>query len=197
MKRCKGCDGQKPLEAFPREARNRDGRAGKCKACLAAHGVTYYQSNRKRIRERDRQYYIANAERIKARAREDYESNRAARQETRRLYHARNWSAIYEARGNYYREKNRSYYRNHPEKWLNYNGRRRAALAEASPEVEAWIGYLLGQPCAYCGDTEQIEIDHVVPLARGGTHEIANLVAACFTCNRGKGSKLLDEWRAA
>lgn len=30
-------------------------------------------------------------------------------------------------------------------------------------------------------------LDHVIPLARGGTHEPANVRTACFLCNSIKG----------
>ena len=54
---------------------------------------------------------------------------------------------------------------------------------------------LYSSSCAYCGATEDITLDHVVPLKRGGSHGIGNLVAACRTCNSSKGAKLLVEWR--
>lgn len=45
--------------------------------------------------------------------------------------------------------------------------------------------------CRYCGlhapDTE-LRVDHVVPVALGGTDEPGNLVAACEPCNSGKTS---------
>lgn len=37
-------------------------------------------------------------------------------------------------------------------------------------------------------------VDHVVPLARGGTHDLDNLVLACMGCNCRKGVR---EWKAA
>ena len=45
--------------------------------------------------------------------------------------------------------------------------------------------------CQYCGaraPNVQLVVDHVIPVAHGGTNEPANLVAACFACNAGKGS---------
>ena len=39
-----------------------------------------------------------------------------------------------------------------------------------------------------------MSIDHVVPLSRGGKHEIENLLPACRSCNSSKGAKLLEEW---
>lgn len=52
--------------------------------------------------------------------------------------------------------------------------------------------------CAYCDDrAEHLEIDHVLPLARGGRHAIGNLLPACRKCNRSKHDHLLVEWRNA
>lgn len=33
-------------------------------------------------------------------------------------------------------------------------------------------------------------VDHVVPLAKGGSDDPGNLALACFHCNRGKGDRL-------
>jgi hypothetical protein len=50
--------------------------------------------------------------------------------------------------------------------------------------------------CTYCGTRGvRLECDHVIPVARGGTHDESNLVTACFTCNRSKRDKTPDEWR--
>jgi 5-methylcytosine-specific restriction endonuclease McrA len=36
--------------------------------------------------------------------------------------------------------------------------------------------------CHYCGDTAN-EVDHIVPLKRGGSDDTDNLVACCRSCN--------------
>jgi 5-methylcytosine-specific restriction endonuclease McrA len=36
----------------------------------------------------------------------------------------------------------------------------------------------------------ECHVDHVVPLARGGTHTRDNLATACPSCNISKGTKL-------
>jgi hypothetical protein len=42
--------------------------------------------------------------------------------------------------------------------------------------------------CRYCHRTGvPLEVDHVIPLYRGGTNDDSNLVASCRDCNRGKG----------
>ena len=42
--------------------------------------------------------------------------------------------------------------------------------------------------CAYCGDTERLEVDHIKPWSKGGTHTRTNLQALCCRCNRIKGA---------
>ena len=54
--------------------------------------------------------------------------------------------------------------------------------------------------CYYCQKAVAItgfELDHLVPLARGGRHDVTNFVLACQFCNRSKGTKLLHEWRGS
>jgi 5-methylcytosine-specific restriction endonuclease McrA len=45
-----------------------------------------------------------------------------------------------------------------------------------------------GYACHYCHRTNvALEVDHVVPLYKGGTNDDSNLVAACHDCNHSKG----------
>lgn len=55
-----------------------------------------------------------------------------------------------------------------------------------------------GFRCAYCGCTalaEGLQVDHVVPVAGGGSDDPANLITACTSCNQGKSDVPLDESR--
>ncbi len=48
--------------------------------------------------------------------------------------------------------------------------------------------------CIYCGSKPPsvvLEIDHLLPVSKGGTNSIDNLVCSCFNCNRGKSNKEL------
>lgn len=60
-----------------------------------------------------------------------------------------------------------------------------------------------GFVCSYCGcemdlvsDDHQVSVDHVVPLARGGTNDITNLVLCCRHCNTQKASMTVEQWTA-
>lgn len=52
-----------------------------------------------------------------------------------------------------------------------------------------------GFQCAYCGAVPPkvvLEVDHIIPVSKGGKNEKTNLVTACFDCNRGKSNKDLS-----
>ncbi|XP_057543037.1 uncharacterized protein LOC130821343 isoform X1 [Amaranthus tricolor] len=47
--------------------------------------------------------------------------------------------------------------------------------------------------CQYCKSTNNLTIDHVIPVSQGGEWEWENLVTACAKCNSKKGHKTLEE----
>ena len=51
-----------------------------------------------------------------------------------------------------------------------------------------------GYRCVYCGSTDNLTIDHVVPQCKGGPTDAANCRTACLPCNQAKGSLSLDEF---
>ena len=60
--------------------------------------------------------------------------------------------------------------------------------------------YLLAKwdhACAYCGATEvPLNLDHIVPRARGGSNRVSNLACACIPCNEEKGARPVEEFLA-
>lgn len=53
-----------------------------------------------------------------------------------------------------------------------------------------------GNTCRYCGASApdvKLTVDHVVPVALGGSDDPSNLVAACVDCNAGKTSTAPDQ----
>jgi 5-methylcytosine-specific restriction endonuclease McrA len=54
-------------------------------------------------------------------------------------------------------------------------------------------------PCHWCGcqtEKDGRQVDHRIPIAKGGEHTAGNLVIACTPCNLQKGALLPDEFRA-
>lgn len=42
--------------------------------------------------------------------------------------------------------------------------------------------------CAFCGDTENLQLDHIIPIAKGGKTELGNVQILCAFCNQSKGT---------
>ena len=73
--------------------------------------------------------------------------------------------------------------------WLAINqAKRRGAPGKASrTQLLARIDYY-GGCCYLCREAPWEHVDHVIPLARGGTNWPANLRPACASCNLSKGA---------
>lgn len=51
--------------------------------------------------------------------------------------------------------------------------------------------------CQYCGRRPpeiELVVDHLLPVAEGGTDDFENLVASCADCNSGKSAKLIEKF---
>ncbi|BCJ41662.1 hypothetical protein GCM10010168_53400 [Actinoplanes ianthinogenes] len=97
----------------------------------------------------------------------------------------------------------------HPYRWKRDPAKRRAyaearralqrGASEAEPVVRAVVFERDAWTCGLCDepinpdlrfpDRWSASIDHVVPLARGGSHTLDNLQAAHLTCNTSKGAR--------
>ena len=52
--------------------------------------------------------------------------------------------------------------------------------------------------CAYCGcelPYEKMQVDHIVPIHRGGINELDNMLPACRSCNHYKSTMTLEDFR--
>jgi 5-methylcytosine-specific restriction endonuclease McrA len=87
----------------------------------------------------------------------------------------------------------------HPDLRLEISRRRRAREAGAAGNFtnREWLELLArhNRRCAYCGVEAQLQADHRVPLSRGGTHDIENILPACGPCNRRKAALSESEFR--
>ena len=50
-----------------------------------------------------------------------------------------------------------------------------------------------GNKCAYCGQSRELTLDHVIPKSRGGKTNWDNLITACKRCNGRKGNDTPEE----
>lgn len=54
-----------------------------------------------------------------------------------------------------------------------------------------------GHRCAYCGCDGKMQMDHVVPISKGGSHSVGSIVPACKRCNVSKHAKPAETWYRA
>lgn len=48
-----------------------------------------------------------------------------------------------------------------------------------------------GYKCVSCGTSEDLSVDHIHPVSRGGSNDMANLQTMCMPCNMSKGAKIV------
>lgn len=67
--------------------------------------------------------------------------------------------------------------------------------ALAGYEAREYLLAKWGRECCYCGAKDApLNIEHIVPKAKGGTNRISNLAIACIPCNTKKGAKSIEEF---
>ena len=201
-KTCSKCKTEKPIEAFSRHRRYKDGRKYQCKVCCSAdfkawrakgdnaekqrlyaktYNPGYYQENQEVIKVQVGEYREAHPEEVAAAKRASWDKN----------------PEQYKATIAEWREAN-------PEKVKGYaftqKGRREDRTASATIPGEAPTPLDLKMIlidhknlCYVCGDPWE-HWDHVTPVSRGGLHHRSNLRPMCAPCNLSKGAKTLKEW---
>lgn len=92
-----------------------------------------------------------------------------------------------------------AYRKTHPDvnrvRWQNR--RAREVSSEGRHSAAEWRALVeqYGGCCAYCGAATEMTEDHRVPLARGGTNDIENIIPACLPCNCRKHTMTEREFR--
>lgn len=146
----------------------------------------YYQNNKEAIKAHVKEYtkrtgyrYKINdeqRERSNARARAWYEGNKQIVKDRAKLWKKAN------------KEKVRANTR-------DYVSRKANAVGRYSTKDYIRLLRRNLNKCYYCHEKEANSIDHVLPLSRGGTNYIGNIVPACGSCNYSKGPRTLTEWK--
>lgn len=177
MKICSKCKAEKPVSEFVKDRRATDGLKHDCKQCKR----DYHKENAEIISDSMRKYYKANLDSISQHKRGYYKANIDSFAMRGREYHKANPD------NSTMRARNR---------------RARLACAEGSHSVSdvlAIFNHQLGM-CASCKNklfktgSKKYHVDHVMPLALGGSNWPANLQCLCPSCNLSKGAKHPAEW---
>ena len=69
-------------------------------------------------------------------------------------------------------------------------------LCEQGLPLNEWkqVLKIFNNECAYCGEKDGLEQEHIIPLIKGGKYEIGNIIPACRHCNASKKDKELVAW---
>lgn len=160
------------------------------RAANAEREKAYREARRELHKAQNAAWYAANRERILARVKANSQANREHILAYQAEYYAEHTEKV-KATVAAYRAAN-------PEKKAHLENRRRARKANNGGshtlEQRREKFELLGNVCMYCGEDKKLTVDHKIPLARGGTDCILNIVPACRSCNSKKNAKTAREF---
>lgn len=207
MKRCIKCGNLLPLDCFHRDAHRKDGHMSSCKECEKLRWSQCSQERKEQRRKRMAEHYQTHKEQITKRQNQ----YREAHKEEDVQYRQKNKAKIAEYKAQYAKEhatqiaEYKAQYRQTETGRLlrrsaNHRRRAREKASSNSFTAQQFQEQIKRQKnkCYYCGKRpkkgKQWHVEHVIPLSRGGSNTIDNIVASCPTCNLSKGNKLPHEW---
>lgn len=190
-----------PEKARAKDARWRERNLDKVQSKSAAR---YEGLRRDETLARDRARHEQDKPKRLASLRKWRESNRAAASAASRAWYARHREKILEQVRQWrienpaeYRAAQRRYAEKHPARTKEVSrlaSQKRRAIRRGLSEhctVEE-LGALKARQkgrCAYCQERRRLTVDHVIPLARGGSDLIRNIQFVCQPCNSKKNAK--------
>ena len=173
MKTCTKCGETKSLSEFGKNAGGRDGLRSKCKACCNIVSAAWFAKNRDQRNATSAKWQAANQERKKASNAKWRESNI----EKMRAYEAK-WRA------------------ENPESIRIKNNNRRALKRKNGGKLSSGLSaklFDLQRGMCACGCKQPLgdryHLDHIMPLALGGSNTDDNMQLLRSTCNQQKHAK--------
>jgi 5-methylcytosine-specific restriction protein A len=72
--------------------------------------------------------------------------------------------------------------------WQNVSARNQSRPGNW-PSIRAQVLARDGFACQMCGARSELEVDHIVPVAKGGSWDVENLHVLCSSCHKIKSRK--------
>jgi 5-methylcytosine-specific restriction endonuclease McrA len=188
---------------------------GACRECVRIRRAAWWQANAEKGRARNAAWTAANAERRRAYNAAYYAANverERARVAAYRSENPERWrvaaAAYAAANPEKIRARSAAHYAANREKIIaeaaayrvanpdkiraRKAARRARKLAAPGRFTEADIKAIIARQkgrCAECKRRRKLTVDHIIPLARGGSNHPGNLQGLCQPCNSRKGAK--------
>lgn len=219
MKTCSKCGGEpKPASQFSKRASSRDGLNSRCKVCDSAYqaaryaanpekakaaAAAWYAANPEKAKANGAKYRAANPEKVKAGVAKWIAANPEKRKATNTAWVSANTEKV-KASSAKWRAANPEKKKAHNSKWSRanpeacriYNRNRRARKREAGGKLSSGLSdklFALQRGKCACGCLQPLgddfHMDHVMPLALGGSNTDDNMQLLRSICNRQKHAK--------
>lgn len=186
---CLSCKQTKSLNDFHNRTVSKDGKSTICKDCTNAKKREVYAQNPEKYRAQSADYRKKYPERV-AISKRNWKRAHPEQNTAHSIAHQKRNPHLHNKNTANYRKKNLELYR-------SFSSARRAKIASNGIYIitSKELKRLVALPCAYCQTKNQITIDHIIPIDRGGRHSIGNLQPLCLSCNSSKKNKFWYEWK--
>jgi 5-methylcytosine-specific restriction endonuclease McrA len=153
----------------------------------------HHKENRARLNAHTKRYRKADPEKYIRLAREHHHRHREKQLDRMRKYRKMN-PDIVRASTHAWRSRNKDKV---SQQKRNRYAREKGADGGHTLRDIAHLYRRQREECAGCGTALNgiFEVDHIIPLSRGGNNFVGNIQLLCKSCNASKGAKLMIEWR--
>ena len=193
---------------------------GKCRPCKRKRDSVYRNNNAEKVSLRKKEYRVNNADKVREGYLRWLLENKDKKSQADKRWALTNpnkvrenhkrWRAKDENKAKVnkitgaWREKNKEKSAQQGRSWSKRNKDKANAKTHArrarkinapgngvSAEQENQLKKDYCGICPYCGKAKKLELEHIIPLYKGGAHDVENVTVACKSCNSEKGAKSL------
>ena len=203
MKTCSKCGETKPVNEFGKNARQRSGLHPLCKVCHNISVAAWKAANPEKIKAANAKWSAANPEKIKASCakwaaanRDKKKANDAKWRSNNPEKHRATAAKSYAANRDKTLARLAKWAKANPEARRIYKQNRRARKLEAGGRLSSGLAdklFKLQRGKCACGCKQPLgddcHMDHIHPLALGGTNTDDNIQLLRARCNKQKGAK--------
>lgn len=189
---CTKCKRETPLEKMGKNKNSKNGYNIYCLDCIRELSRLYRVSNKEKCRLSSKNWTKKNIKKVKEKNLKRYylksEEIRKKCADYRKLNHERRLEIERSSRLRN-KEKNR------PSKNARQGIRNRKLANTPYLILEKELRKIYNSPCFMCGCEENQSLDHIIPISRGGSHSVGNIMTLCKNCNASKNARTITEWK--